>query len=324
MFDVTHISRPELQAIPQLQAKWTFLYLEHCKLNRDQNAITITDKDGVVYLPAACINALLLGPGTSITHQAIMLIADVGITVVWVGEKGVRYYASGRPLTRSSSLLMKQATLSSNMRSHLHVARKMYQKRFPNEDVSKLTMQQLRGREGSRIRQVYRGSAKLWNVKWNGRDYRPDDYNAGDDVNKALSAGNACLYGLSHAVIAALGCSPGLGFIHVGHENSFVYDLADLYKAEICIPLAFEIASDHPEDVGTVMRHRIRELMVKARLPERMISDIYDLMSGGQREDDQTQIDAVLLWNGAEDLVMNGFNYGNYDGVVDDSDVDFG
>ena len=143
------------------------------------------------------------------------LIGDAGVSVVWVGEQGVRYYASGRPLTHSAKLLMRQAKMVSSQRLHIAVVRKMYQLRFPNEDISNLTLQQLRGREGSRIRKVYQESAKKWNVKWNGREYRPEDFASGDSINQALSAGHACLYGLAHAVIAALGCSPGLGFVHV-------------------------------------------------------------------------------------------------------------
>ncbi len=145
---------------------------------------------------------------------------------------------------------MRQAALVSNMRSHLSVAKKMYQMRFPDEEVSGLTMQQLRGREGARVRGIYRQESAKWNVPWNGRQYDPEDYASGDAVNQALSAGHACLYGLAHAVIAALGCSPGLGFVHVGHECSFVYDVADLYKAETTIPVAFEIAAQEVDDVG--------------------------------------------------------------------------
>ena len=169
MYDLRRIVKPELQSLPQLQTRLTFLHLEHCKLNRDTNAITIWDKEGVTHVPAAGISAILLGPGTNITHQAIELMAEAGVTLIWVGEHGVRYYASGRPLTHSSSLLMSQAALTSNTRSHLMVARKMYQMRFPEEDVSALTMQQLRGREDSRIRQVYRACAKQWQVAWDGR-----------------------------------------------------------------------------------------------------------------------------------------------------------
>ena len=304
--------KPELQALPQLQTRLTFLYLERCKLNRDANAITIWSNEGVVHVPAAGITAILLGPGSSITHQAVTLIGDAGVTLIWVGEHGVRYYASGRPMTRSSSLLMRQASLVSNMRSHLMVARKMYQKRFPDEDVSDLTMQQLRGREGSRIRQVYRNCAKQWHVDWNGRDYNPEDYHSGDAVNQALSAGNACLYGVAHAVISAMGCSPGLGFVHVGHENSFVYDLADLYKAETTIPAAFEIASSNSTNVGSDTRRLVRDRLVSGHILERMVHDLHELLMIEEDEKDWIP-DEVNLWNGVDDLVRNGINYAPFE-----------
>lgn len=316
------ILKPELQELPQIQARMTFLYLEHCRVSRDKYSITITDKEGIVYLPAASICSLLLGPGTTVTHQAIELIAEAGITIIWVGEKGVRYYASGRPMTHTSSMMIKQAELVSNMRTHIQVARKMYQMRFPNEDVSKLTMQQLRGREGSRIRQAYRSASKQWGIAWTGRDYNPDNYAEGDDVNKALSAGNACLYGLAHAIIAALGCSPGLGFVHVGHENSFVYDIADLYKAEITIPLAFEVAAAHSEDIGSEIRRKVRDAMMKNHILERMVSDIHELFS--VESDDPTAMpkDEVFLWDGTRDLVKNGFNFAAFDEMAEDGSTD--
>ena len=239
MTEIPGMIRPELQALPQISDRMTFIYLERCVLNRQDGAITVTDENGTVHIPAAAISVLLLGPGTKVTHRAMELIGDAGVSVLWVGEAGVRYYAGGRPMTHSSAMLIRQAELVSNTRLHLDVVRKMYCMRFPNEDVSKLTLQQLRGREGARIRAVYREMSHKWDVEWKGREYDPDNFQDGSPVNQALSAGHACLYGLAHAVIEALGCSPGLGFVHVGHENSFVYDIADLYKAEVTIPLAF-------------------------------------------------------------------------------------
>ena len=206
------IIRPELQALPQIKDRMTFLYLEHCTLGRQDGAITVTDDRGIVHIPAAAITVLLLGPGTRVTHRAIELMGDSGVGIVWVGEHGVRYYAHGRPLTTRVNLLLRQAELVSNTRKHLDVVRKMYQLRFPNEDVSHLTMQQLRGREGSRVRRAYRAASQKTGVPWNGRDYRLDDFSASDKVNQALSAGHACLYGLAHAVIVSLGCSPASDF----------------------------------------------------------------------------------------------------------------
>lgn len=255
MTNIPGMIRPEIQMLPQVADRLTFLYLERCVLNRQDSAITVADDRGTVFVPAAAISVIMLGPGTKITHRAMELIGDAGVTVIWVGEHGVRYYASGRPLTHRAALLQRQAELVGNTRMHLNIVRQMYSMRFPKEDVSRLTLQQLRGREGARIRAVYKKASKEWNVPWNGREYDPDDFTSGDSVNQALSAGHACLYGLAHAVIAALGCSPGLGFVHVGHENSFVYDIADLYKADITIPLAFEVAATiSKEEIPSVMR----------------------------------------------------------------------
>lgn len=304
------MERPTLQALPQIGDRLTFLYLEHCQINREDSAILIRDDRGTTRIPAAAITVLLLGPGTTVTHRAVELIGDAGVGIVWVGEHGVRFYASGRPLTHRAHLLMKQAQLASNQRSHLAVVRKMYQLRFPDEDVSGLTTQQLRGREGSRVRKTYRTEAKKWNVPWNGREFEPDNFSSGDPVNQALSAGHACLYGLAHAVIAALGCSPGLGFIHVGHERSFVYDVADLYKAEITIPIAFEMAAQQPVDLPGAVRRRVRDEMVSMHLLERMVRDIRFLLSDDDRPDGGTT-DVAYLWDTQKGVVANGKNYGS-------------
>lgn len=299
--------RPDLQALPQVKDRMTFLYLEHCTLERQDGAITVTDENGVVHIPAAAISVLLLGPGTRVTHRAMELMGDTGVGAVWVGEHGVRYYAHGRPLTTRANLLIRQAELVSNTRKHLDVVRKMYQLRFPDENVAHLTMQQLRGREGSRVRNVYRAYAKETGVAWNGRVYNPDDFSSGDAVNQALSAGHACLYGLAHAVIVALGCAPGLGFIHVGHERSFVYDIADLYKSEITIPIAFQTAAEAPEDLPAIVRRRVRDAMVSARILERMVHDIRWLLSPA--EESMEPEEAIYLWDNQRGVVSNGINY---------------
>ena len=309
MAEIPGMARPELQALPQIGDRMTFLYLERCVLNRQDSAITVTDDQGTVFVPAAAISVLLLGPGTKVTHRAMELIGDAGVSILWVGEHGVRYYAGGRALTHRAELLIRQAELVSNTRLRLGVVRQMYSMRFPNEDVSKLTLQQLRGREGARVRSVYRKAAKEWNVPWNGRTYDPDDFAGGDPVNQALSAGHACLYGAAHAVIQALGCSPGLGFVHTGHECSFVYDLADLYKADVTIPLAFEVAATADrEEVGSVMRRRTRDAMVQYHLMERMVRDIRTLFA--QEGEAPTGENAVYLWDDKRGLVENGRSYG--------------
>ena len=308
MSEIPGIEKPDLITLPQIADRLTFIYLERCVINRSDSAITATDDDGCTHIPAASISVLMLGPGTNVTHRAMELIGDAGVTVVWVGEHGVRYYAGGRPLTHSSRLLVRQAEMVSNMRLHLQVVRQMYSMRFPDEDVSGLTLQQLRGREGARIRSVYREASKKWNIEWAGREYNPNDYDSGTPVNKALSAGHVCLYGLARAVIMALGCSPGLGFVHVGHENSFVYDVADLYKAQITIPLAFEVAAEEPDDdIGSIMRRRTRDAIVEHHVLEQMVKDIKSLFA----KDETVEEDGALyLWDNKQGTVENAKSYG--------------
>lgn len=305
--------KPDLQALPQIRDRMTFLYLERCQINRQDSAITVIDEAGIVLIPAAAISVLLLGPGTTVTHRAMELIGDAGVCIIWVGEHGVRYYASGRPLTHKAGLLMRQAALASNQKQHLEVVRKMYQLRFPGEDISHLTLPQLRGREGARVRSAYRRAAEEWGIDWNGRVYDPENFAEGDAVNQALSAGHACLYGLAHAVIVAMGCSAGLGFVHIGHENSFVYDIADLYKAETTIPIAFEIAAQQPDDLPAMTRRRVRDTFVQQHILERMVRDIKWLLSDSEGNSPPEE-DTVLLWNNQREALRNGVSYGKKPG----------
>ena len=300
------VKKPLLTELPVISDRMTFIYLEHCRISREDGAVTVRDLEGTVYIPAAAVTVLLLGPGTEITHRAMELIGDTGISVIWIGEHGVRYYAHGRALNSHTSLLKKQAKLVSNTRSHLDVVRKMYTMRFKGEDVSGLTLQQLRGREGARMRRIYREQAAINNVEWHGRDYDTEDFFGGSPVNQALSAGNVCLYGLAAAVISALGCSAGLGFIHVGHELSFAYDIADLYKAETTIPLAFEIATEEPPDLPNAVRRRVRDIFVRTHLLERMVHDIKYLL---EETEDGQKVD-IALWDDHHNLAEFGVSYG--------------
>src|SRR3712207_2970319 len=141
--------KTELNELPRIGDRVSFIYVEHAKINRVDSSITVYDSRGVVTIPIAMIGVLMLGPGTDISHRAVELLGDTGTSIVWVGERGVRNYAHGRALAHSTKFLESQAKLVTNVRTRLSVARKMYQMRFPGEDVSSLTMQQLRGRERS-------------------------------------------------------------------------------------------------------------------------------------------------------------------------------
>lgn len=294
--------------VARVQDRLTFLYVERCVVNRDQNALTFIDEKGTIHVPASQLGALLLGPGANLTHQAMTLLGESGVVVVWVGERGVRYYAHGRPLARSTRILQAQVDAVSNQRERLAVARRMYAMRFPDEATDGLTMQQLRGFEGARVRRAYRDAAREHGVDWRRRDYSPDDFFASDGANQALTAATACLYGIVQTVIVALGCSPGLGFIHVGKDQSFTFDIADLYKVELAVPVAFEATAEEVEDLPSVVRRRMRDRFHETKILTRIVRDIHHVL--GLTSDGSEEWDVLELWDDRGPNVSGGVSWG--------------
>ncbi len=283
------------------------VYVERSHLDRDENAVVIINKRETVRVPAAMVAVVLLGPGTRVTHGAVNLLADSGTTVCWVGEQGVRMYAAGLGPSRGAGLLLRQAWLVSRTKERLAVARAMYRMRFPGEDVATATMQQLRGREGARIRKLYQAESRRTGVSWNGRVYKAGDaHAAGDDLNRLLSAANAALYGICHAVIVGLGASPGLGFVHTGLATSFVLDIADLYKAQYTIPLAFDLSKQgltEERDARLALRDRIAE----DRLLGRIVTDVKTLLTPDGTDIPDTEVNE--LWDERIGTVPGGVNW---------------
>jgi CRISPR-associated protein Cas1 len=302
----------DISELVRAQDRVSFVYVERCVVNRQDNAITIQDERGTVHLPAATLGALLLGPGTNVSHQAMVLLAESGSTAVWVGERGVRYYAHGRGLSNSSRLLEAQAAAVSNQSSRLRVARAMYAMRFPEDDVSRATMQQLRGREGTRVKRLYRAHADRTGVAWTKRQYDMQGFDNATEINQALSAATTCLYGIAHAVVVALGCSPGLGFVHTGHARSFVYDIADLYKAEVAIPVAFDVVARGAEDIPAETRRSVRDAVRDGRLLDRCARDIRRLLLPDS-DDEGQEWNVVRLWDGGNRSVAGGATYADED-----------
>ncbi|GAA2348973.1 type I-E CRISPR-associated endonuclease Cas1e [Streptomyces violaceusniger] len=299
----------------------SFVYLERCLVHRDANAITAEDADGTTHIPSATIGTLLLGPGTRITHQAMSVLGETGAAVAWVGEHGVRYYAGGRALTRSAALAEAQAAKWANPRTRLAVARAMYRLRFPDEDPAGLTRQELLGREGRRVKDCYREHAARTGVPWRGRRYTPGDFTSGDAVNQSVTAAAQCMYGIAHAVVASLACIPALGFVHSGHELSFVLDIADLYKTEIGIPVAFDVAAEDDQDVGARTRRALRDRINQTSLLDRCVDDIKALLlpnatAGSTAVDPDT--DRVVLHSDGGRQVHAGCNHAESDGPNSD------
>lgn len=310
----------DLHLLPKVRDSWSYLYVEHCAIDQDAKAIASHDVNGKTPIPIATLALLMLGPGTTVTHAAIRTLAESGCSVLWVGEQSVRCYAQGLGETRSARRLLRQVTLWANPDLHLAVVRRMYQMRFPEPLDPALTLQQIRGKEGVRVRDTYARVSQETGVAWSGRSYQRADWYYADPVNRALSAANSCLYGVCHAAILSAGYAPALGFIHTGKQLSFVYDVADLYKADLTIPAAFEaMAEDGPGLEGRV-RRKCRDRFRETRLLAHIVEDIERVLAidatgdGAESEEHDADYDADEalpsgLWDPDQGVVPGGIDH---------------
>jgi CRISP-associated protein Cas1 len=267
-----------LQELPRFGDRLSYLYVERARVDQDGKAIAIHQVDGTAQVPIASLAVLMLGPGTTLSHAAVKTLAENNCLVLWTGEHAVRFYAQGFGGARHARNIQHQARLVSNELTRLQVVIRMYCHRFPDPIPGNFTLQQLRGMEGIRVRKAYAEAAAAAGIEWKGRSYERGNWDHADPVNRALSAGNSCLYGLAAAAILSAGYSPALGFIHVGKQLSFVYDIADLYKAEHIIPMVFRIAAQNPPELERVVRLECRKLFAEHKLIEKIVPDIAKLL----------------------------------------------
>lgn len=300
----------EVQELSRISDRISFLFVERASVSRQDNSLTFSTEARTIRVPSAMVACVLLGPGCVVTHQGVSLMAEAGVSAVWCGEEGVRFYAAGSSLARTSHYLEAQAERATHRGKRLAVARAMYAMRFPGEDVSRLTMQQLRGREGARVRSAYRFQSEAWGVEWRRRQYVPGQFAESDAVNQALSSANSALYGVVHSAILALGCAPGLGFVHTGHHRALVYDIADLYKAELTIPVAFEVAASGKSPANTA-RRLIRDRVHGTHLLSRVCRDIRLLLFPEEPVEPPSELegDVVYLWDEIDHRVPGGVNH---------------
>lgn len=299
-----------LRELPKFRDGLSYIYVEHGRIEQQDKAVAWWGPEGIVAIPAAALGVLLLGPGTTITHAAVKSLAACGCTVCWVGEEVMRFYAAGTGETRSSAALLRQAEAWADSTRHLEIVRRLYNMRFPQPLPADLTLEQIRGLEGVRVRDGYARASRKTGVTWHGRNYKRADWASSDPVNRALSAGASCLYGVCHAAIVSSGYSPALGFIHTGKQLSFVYDIADLYRMETVVPAAFEAAASGKgveRRVRTVLRERLRAESVL----EQAVADLQRLFELDNSEDEFASDGAKPggLWNKSGE-VSGGIAYG--------------
>jgi CRISPR-associated protein Cas1 len=289
------------------------VYLEHAVIEQEEHSIAAFTPEGRITLPAANLSSVMLGPGTRITHAAIKVLADCGSIIIWTGSEGLRFYASGQPKTRLSHGIEAQAKHWADPGLHLLVVRRMYQLRFREILLETLTLQQIRGKEGVRVRETYQKLAKAFGINWSGRRYDRSSWADADPVNQALSAANSALYAIVLAGLHSLGYSPSLGFVHTGKQLSFVYDIADLVKTETSIPAAFEAAAGGGEQVESRARRLLRDRCCQDRLQDRLTKIIPALFDTQDADIDSACGDGVSsLWD-SNGPIPGGVQHGRND-----------
>lgn len=302
--------------LPRVADSLSFLYLDKVRVVQDDTGVcaqiqTGNDHTDTVYIPTAAISCLLLGPGVSITTRALATLARHGTSVIATGAGGVRAYAAVLPDSLTTRWLEQQVNAWATPDSRLDVAIRMYAKRFGDDVPETVTLAQLRGMEGQRMKALYRILAQQHGIGRFRRNYHPDQWHQQDPVNLALSAANTCLYGIVHAALLALGCSPALGFVHSGTQHAFVYDIADLYKAETTLPVAFSLhqSADPEQDA----RRKFREELRLVRLLPRIVQDVQALLTPDiddiKDHTERHDVGMVHLWDPKAGVLPAGVNY---------------
>ena len=244
------------------------------------------------HIPVGSVVCIMLEPGTRVSHAAVKLAAMVGTLLIWVGEAGVRLYSAGQPGGARSDKLLYQAKLALDEGLRLKVVRKMFEVRFGEPAPERRSVDQLRGIEGARVRKTYQLLAQQYGVKWHGRSYDPKDWDKGDIINQCISAATSCLYGVTEAAILAAGYAPAIGFVHSGKPLSFVYDIADLFKFETVVPIAFRIAKSSPSMADRAVRIACRDSFRETKLLKKLIPMIEEVLAAGEIEPPAAPMDA--------------------------------
>jgi CRISPR-associated protein Cas1 len=287
--------RIESNPIP-IRERSTMIFLSYGNIDVIDGAVVLIDKDGVrTQIPVGGFCCIFLEPGTRITHAAIALCAEVGCLIIWVGEGGVRLYSSGQPGGARSDNLLYQASLALDDTLRLKVVREMYKIRFGEASPEKRSIEQLRGIEGARVKAMYEIFANQYGIKWNYRNYDINNFSSGDDINQCLSTATHCLYGLCEAAVLAAGYAPAIGFIHTGKPLSFVYDIADIFKFETVVPIAFKVASEKVNEPSRETRYRCRDSFRKNNLLERIIPCIDKVLAAGEIQHPKPHIEAMPI-----------------------------
>lgn len=265
-----------------IKERFSLLFLEKGELDVLDGSFVLVDKNGVrTQIPVGSVACLMLEPGTRVSHVAVVLAAKVGCLLIWVGEAAVRLYSAGQPGGARADRLLYQAKLALDDEARRKVVHKMYEIRFNERMPDACSVEQMRGMEGARVKKMYELLAQRYKLDWHGRSYDPYNWDDSNIQNKCLSSATSCLYGVTEAAILAAGYSPAIGFIHTGKPRSFVYDIADLFKFETVIPVAFQVAAENSPEPERVVRLKCRDVFRETRLLKKIIPAIEEVLAAG-------------------------------------------
>ncbi|MGK0290815.1 MAG: CRISPR-associated protein Cas1 [bacterium] len=271
-----------------LKDRLSYLHVAKARLDVDDSGLVMTKADGTPFrqIPVASLTLILLEPGTTITHEAIKLCAHHKCLLMWVGEGGVRLYSAGYSDFARADKILHQSKMYHDPKQRLEVVRKMYSIRFQSETAKNKSIKQLQGSEGARVKKRYKQLAEKYDLPWDGRFYDLGDWETADTINRVMSIATSCLYGIVEAGILTAGYSPAIGFIHSGKNLSFVYDIADLYKDELILPLSFELTKKNPLNAETEIRYQLRDTFKEKKFLSRLIPDIESLLKPNEIKTD--------------------------------------
>lgn len=262
------------------------LYLDRGVLTVEDGCLHFQSGGGVLpvgsyQLPHQTISALLIGPGTSLSHDVLRLLARHGTSLVAVGTEGTRLYTAPALGPDRSDIARAQARLWADEKARLATARKMYARRLgevlPHTDIAVL-----RGIEGARVKESYRLLSESFGLKWKGRRYDRADPEAADAANQAINHAATAVRSAAGVAVAAVAALPQLGFIHEDSDQSFVLDVADLYREAVTLPIAFHVAKrvgeGAQEPVDRLVRQSAAREFKRLGLIAKMIDDIKSLL----------------------------------------------
>ncbi|HSR53673.1 MAG TPA: type I-E CRISPR-associated endonuclease Cas1e [Acidobacteriota bacterium] len=237
-------------------------------------------------IPYQTVSCFVVQPGSTVSHDALRILARHGCGVVFAGNDGVRFYASLPAGPDASARARRQALVWADKDERIRLARRMYAWRL-GEVVPHADLNTLRGIEGSRMKATYRRLAEQYGIVWKGRRYDRGRPQSADLANQAINHASSAVEGAALTAVAAAGAIPQLGFIHEDPGASFALDISDLFRDRILLPVAFgsarHIRKTKQGPVERVVRKRAGEIFRQEQVVTQMIDRIKDLLDDDRR-----------------------------------------